>query len=86
MRRCESELDSVNFRNKQLENRVSSLQDDLQTLQKPKGGANKSSKSSQNAGNHQIDPIIFEDFQKKIIECAQLSSAVLKLNIVITHA
>ena len=76
LRRTESEIDSINFRNKQLEHRVSSLQDDLQNLHKPKGGANKSSKSNPSAANHQIDPIIFEDFQKKIIECAQLSSTV----------
>lgn len=79
LRRTESEIDSINFRNKQLEHRVSSLQDDLQNFSKPKGGANKSSKSNPSTGNHQIDPIIFEDFQKKIIECAQLSSTVLFL-------
>jgi protein phosphatase 1 regulatory subunit 21 len=76
LRRTESEIDSINFRNKQLEHRVSSLQDDLQNLNKSKGGANKSNKSNPSIGINQIDPIIFEDFQKKIIECAQLSSTI----------
>lgn len=75
LRRSETEIDSINFRNVQLEHRVSSLQDDLQNLQKSsKGGTSKSSKAA--LGTSQIDPILFEDLQKKIIECAQLSSTI----------
>lgn len=76
LRRAETELDSVNFRNKQLEHRVQVIQDDLQKFSK--GGSSKSSKMRDNqmAGNGQMDPIIVEELQKRIMENAQLASTV----------
>jgi hypothetical protein len=84
LRRVETEFDSVNFRNKQLEHRVASLQDDLQASQKTgKGsGASKINRTRNDnqaaaAGNGlEIDPILAEELQKKIIESATLASAV----------
>jgi predicted nucleic acid-binding Zn-ribbon protein len=74
-RRLETEFDSINFRNKQLEHRVASLQDDLQASQKT-GKASKARNDNQVSGNGQIDPILAEELQKKIIESATLASAV----------
>lgn len=76
LRRAETELDSVNFRNKQLEHRVQVIQDDLQKLSK--SGSSKSSKIRDNqvTGNGQMDPIIIEELQKRIMENAQLASTV----------
>lgn len=75
LRRAETELDSVNFRNKQLEHRVQVIQDDLQ---KNSRGGNKSKvRDNQMTGNGQMDPIIMEDYQKRIIENAQLASSVI---------
>lgn len=76
LRRAETELDSVNFRNKQLEYRVQVIQDDLQ--KSSKGGNSKSGKlrDNQPTGNGQIDPIIIEELQKRIMENAQLASEV----------
>lgn len=77
LRRSETELDSVNFRNKQLEFRVQVIQDDLQKANR--GGSNKSSKLRDNqvTGNGQMDPIIVEELQKRIMENAQLASTVM---------
>lgn len=76
LRRAETELDSVNFRNKQLEHRVQVIQDDLQ---KTSRGGNKANKMRDNqmTGNGQMDPIIVEELQKRIMENAQLASAVI---------
>jgi hypothetical protein len=77
LRRAESEIDSQNFRNKQLERRIESLQNDLQT--KGSGSGNKTNRVRDNqsmSGNGEIDPIIAEELQRRIIENAQLSSAV----------
>lgn len=76
LRRAETELDSVNFRNKQLEHRVSIIQEDLQKINR---GSNTKSKVRDNqvTGNGQIDPIIMEDYQKRIIENAKLASTVI---------
>lgn len=79
LRRAETELDSVNFRNKQLEHRVQVIQEDLQ--KSSKGGSSKSNKTRDNqvTGNGQImDPIIVEELHKRIMENAQLASAVRK--------
>lgn len=84
LRRAESELDSQNFRNKQLERRIESLQNDLQAYQhKAKGsgssGGSKPGKSRDNqsmSGNGEVDPIIIEELQRRIIENAQLASTV----------
>lgn len=77
LRRSETELDSVNFRNKQLEHRVQVIQDDLQKASR--GSSNKSSKLRDNqvTGNGQMDPIIVEELQKRIMENAQLASNVM---------
>lgn len=77
LRRAESEIDSQNFRNKQLERRIESLQNDLQAKTKGggSGGGNKRDNQSM-SGNGEIDPIIAEELQRRIIENAQLASAV----------
>lgn len=77
LRRSETELDSVNFRNKQLEHRVQVIQDDLQKASR--GSSNKSNKLRDNqvTGNGQMDPIIVEELQKRIMENAQLASNVM---------
>lgn len=78
LRRAESELDSQNFRNKQLERRIESLQHDLASYQQ-KGGAGKANKMRDNqssSGNGEVDPIIIEELQRRIIENAQLASSV----------
>lgn len=79
LRRAEAELDSVNFRNKQLEHRVQVIQEDLQ--QSSKGGNSKPNKLRDNqvTGNGQMDPIIVEELQKRIMENAQLASMVMKI-------
>ena len=79
LRRSEAELDSLNFRNKQLEHRVANLQDDLQVDQKSNRN-NKSNKIRDNqfvSNGQSIDPIIAEELQKRIMENAQLASAVI---------
>lgn len=79
-RRAESELDSQNFRNKQMERRIESLQNDLQAYQqKGSGGGSKANKMRDNqlsSGNGEIDPIIIEELQRRIIENAQFASTV----------
>lgn len=77
LRRAETELDSVNFRNKQLEHRVQVIQEDLQ--QSSKGGNSKSNKMRDNqvTGNGQMDPIIVEELHKRIMENAQYLSMVM---------
>jgi len=76
LRRAETELDSVNFRNKQLEHRVQVIQDDLQ--KSSKGGNSKSSKMRDNqvTGNGQMEQVIVEELQKRIMENAQLASTI----------
>lgn len=87
LRRVEQEVDSLGFRNKQLEHRVASLQDDLTTINagnSKKSGKllNRQSSTHQTTGNtaspppHESDSIFNEELQKKIVECAQLSSTV----------
>lgn len=72
----------MSFRNKQLEHRVASLQDDLSkdTGKKPtkfsKGKTNSDSSPARFASTS-IDPTLLSDeLQKKIIECAQLTSLI----------
>lgn len=84
LRRVEQEVDSLGFRNKQLEHRVASLQDDLTTTNtgnSKKGGKllKSSSQTTANApssSQHVADLVVTEELQKKIVECAQLSSTV----------
>ncbi|XP_063695791.1 protein phosphatase 1 regulatory subunit 21 [Culicoides brevitarsis] len=83
VRRLEQEIDSLNFRNKQLELRCASLQEDLQTQAKKKSGgksgtSNKNSVVSLPADD---DPIIQSELQRRIIENAQLTSSLTDKNI-----
>lgn len=83
LRRFEQEVDSLGFRNKQLEHRVASLQEDLDRESKQKQ-TNKNSKISKSkpsaieATNNDIasDKLFVEEFQKKILENSQLVSLV----------
>lgn len=80
LRRVEQEVDSLGFRNKQLEHRVASLQDDLCKDAAKKGGKNAKSKDKMANVNSQQMPtepssVLSEEFQKKIFECAQLTSS-----------
>lgn len=80
LRRVEQEVDSLGFRNKQLEHRVASLQDDLCKDTAKKSGKNTKSKDKTNNQNANVQmptepsSILSEEFQKKIFECAQLTS------------
>lgn len=79
LRKTEQEVDSLGFRNKQLERTVAKLQEDLELEFKrasSKGGAK--SKSGQAGGGRAADPsgvdaqLLTEELQKKILENAQL--------------
>lgn len=82
LRRVEQEVESLSFRNKQLEHRVASLQEDLSKDAAKKGS--KGSKSKSNSDPSPLGPssseldctLLSEELQKKIIECAQLTSMV----------
>lgn len=80
LRRVEQEVDSLGFRNKQLEHRVAALQDDLSAVSDKKQPKNKSKVNADAASPvpHQpLDASVFsEELQKKIFECAQLASTV----------
>lgn len=85
LRRAEQEVDSLGFRNKQLEHRVESLQDDLSKDALKKGGKNAKSKDkTSNINSTQMttetSSVISEEFQKKIFECAQLTSSIADKN------
>lgn len=87
LRRFEQEVDSLGFRNKQLEHRVASLQDDLDRESKQKQ-TNKNSKITKNKSsavdstNNDIasDKLFVEEFQKKILENSQLVSLIADKN------
>ncbi|EFN82378.1 myosin-10 [Harpegnathos saltator] len=78
LRRAEQELDSLTFRNQQLTKRITVLQEELDKAQ------NKSSKKGRNKhtteNNSQVpappNNILDEEFQKKIVENAQLLSQI----------
>ncbi|XP_043257927.1 ERC protein 2 [Colletes gigas] len=76
LRRAEQELDSLSFRNQQLTKRITVLQEELDKMQiKSKKGKNKLSESNSQIPaqpNHILD----EEFQKKIVENAQLLSQI----------
>ncbi|KAK9301230.1 hypothetical protein QLX08_006315 [Tetragonisca angustula] len=76
LRRAEQELDSLSFRNQQLTKRITVLQEELdKTQNKPKKGKNKLSENNSQvlaSPNHILD----EEFQKKIVENAQLLSQI----------
>lgn len=85
LRRAEQEVDSLGFRNKQLEHRVASLQDDLNKDSVKKSG--KNAKSKEKSANSNSTPlptepcsVLSEEFQKKIFECAQLTSSIADKN------
>lgn len=85
LRRAEQEVDSLGFRNKQLEHRVESLQDDLSKDALKKGGKNAKSKDkTSNINSTQMtmetSSVLSEEFQKKIFECAQLTSSIADKN------
>lgn len=87
LRRAEQEVDSLGFRNKQLEHRVESLQDDLSKDASKKSGRSAKSKEiikSTNLNSSQIptepSSVLSEEFQKKIFECAQLTSSIADKN------
>lgn len=96
LRRAEQELDSLGFRNKQLELRVASLQDDFATSEarkkekdsKRKANSDKSDIQQVNLKGGTIggsdmshDSLIFEELQKKIMENAELTSLVISKTI-----
>lgn len=75
LRRAEQELDSLSFRNQQLTKRITVLQEELDKIQtKPKQKRNKSSTENKTQQPHSQNHILDEEFQKKIIENAQLLS------------
>uniref|UniRef100_A0A182ND18 KLRAQ domain-containing protein n=1 Tax=Anopheles dirus TaxID=7168 RepID=A0A182ND18_9DIPT len=81
LRKSEQEVDSLGFRNKQLERRVAALQENLEhELKKASGGKTLKTKSSNNdlnaAGQGTDASVIAEELQKKILENAQLSNSV----------
>lgn len=86
LRRAEQEVDSLGFRNTQLEHRCASLQDDLSKDAAKKSGKNAKSKdktSNVNATQMSTEPsssVLSEEFQKKIFECAQLTSSIADKN------
>lgn len=87
LRRAEQEVDSLGFRNKQLEHRVANLQDDLNKDTTKKGGKNSKTKDKSSTGVNsssqmpiEQSSILSEEFQKKIFECAQLASSLADKN------
>ncbi|XP_017882274.1 protein phosphatase 1 regulatory subunit 21 [Ceratina calcarata] len=78
LRRAEQELDSLSFRNQQLTKRITVLQEELDKPQnKSKKGKNKvSENNSQVLGSPNHILLLDEEFQKKIVENAQLLSQI----------
>lgn len=85
LRRVEQEVDSLGFRNKQLEHRVATLQEDFE--RESKGKSNKNVKLNKTKNNNDTvavaaglsgvnDPIFSEELHKKIFENAELVSLV----------
>lgn len=77
-RRAEQEIDSLTFRNQQLTKRITVLQDELDKAQnKPKKGKGKAlENNSQIPAPPPPNNILDEEFQKKIVENAQLLSQI----------
>uniref|UniRef100_A0AAG5CQP0 Protein phosphatase 1 regulatory subunit 21 N-terminal domain-containing protein n=1 Tax=Anopheles atroparvus TaxID=41427 RepID=A0AAG5CQP0_ANOAO len=80
LRKSEQEVDSLGFRNKQLEKRVAALQENIEyELKKTTAGKaskTKSSNSEANAVPGSDSGVIAEELQKKILENAKLSNMV----------
>jgi len=75
--KLEQEIDSLQFRNKQLEHRVANLQEDLQQeVKKQTKGANHTFFKSKSAPAPIEDEVISKELQKKIFENAKLASTV----------
>lgn len=79
LRRAEQEVDSLGFRNKQLEHRVAALQEDLERetkliVNRSKLSKNKNDIPPTTISSKNTDSIFTEELQKKIIENAQLIS------------
>ncbi|XP_055621850.1 uncharacterized protein LOC129765296 [Toxorhynchites rutilus septentrionalis] len=77
LRKSEQEVDSLGFRNKQLERRVAALQENLeQELKKVTSKGQKSKTSNDNifTANTTDSKMITEELQKKIIENAHLAT------------
>lgn len=76
LRRAEQELDSLSFRNQQLTKRITVLQEELDKAQnKTKKGRSKLSENNSQLPT-QPNHILNEEFQKKIVENAQLLSQI----------
>ncbi|XP_032579266.1 protein phosphatase 1 regulatory subunit 21 [Drosophila sechellia] len=86
LRRTEQEVDSLGFRNKQLESRVSQLQQEISVHEQPKkkdkdSGGRRALQSNSRpdadpASDAAQEALIFEELQKKIMENAQLTSLI----------
>ncbi|XP_071644254.1 uncharacterized protein [Temnothorax longispinosus] len=78
-RRAEQEIDSLTFRNQQLTKRITVLQEELDKAQnRPKKGKGKASENNSQIPSLPPPPnnILDEEFQKKIVENAQLLSQI----------
>ncbi|XP_037946141.1 M protein, serotype 24-like [Teleopsis dalmanni] len=89
-RRSEQEMDSISFRNKQLEHRVAVLQEELSNNEKRKNdkdqkrqnetqrgiGGGNGARVVTNKTDRAQDELIFEELQKKIMDNAQLTSLI----------
>ncbi|KAL5274524.1 PPP1R21.2 family protein [Megaselia abdita] len=75
LRKSETETDSLNFRNKQMERRIIALQEDFsKESNKKQSGKDKVRNVAHNSS--ETDPLLFAELQKKIIENAQLTSVI----------
>lgn len=73
LRRAEQELDSLTFRNQQLTKRITVLQEELDKAQnKSKKGKSKGTPENNTQIPAPLNNIFDEEFQKKIVENAQL--------------
>lgn len=78
LRRAEQELDSLTFRNQQLTKRITVLQEELDKAQNKckKGSRNKQTPENNSQIPAPPNNILDEEFQKKIVENAQLLSQI----------
>lgn len=76
LRKFEQETDSLNFRNKQMERRIISLQEDFIKESSKKQSSKEKTKNIVTQNSNEPDPLLFEELQKKLIENAQLTSVV----------
>lgn len=73
IRKHDQEMESLTFRNEQLTKRITVLQQDLQVINNPKKMKNKGTENHVPSDNISV---LNEEFQKKILENAQLVSSV----------